>query len=200
MQIFTTQLKAFFSSTTFFSLIHCSIHHRTEMLMLNKKALSWKSVFDWYSNKINVLECRHTHPKYLRNVVGFFLLLTEWERAKKAISTNQCFCINHNMLYPAEDYAIRQGFSPSPPQLPWRWKFEPLEKAYKAKTLLEPKELLNEWFTVKVGEGLLCRYSIAVIRKHSRYSVISCERLMCFWVNRAIDGCWVTSWRFLWTG
>lgn len=31
--------------------------------------------------------------------------------AKKAISTNQCFCINHNMLYPAEDYAIRQGFS-----------------------------------------------------------------------------------------
>lgn len=36
----------------------------------------------------------------------------ENESTKKAILGNQCFCINHNMLYPVgEDYAIRQGFS-----------------------------------------------------------------------------------------
>jgi hypothetical protein len=71
---------------------------------------------------MNVLKCRHTHPETVSKELDKEFSLTKWngERAKKAISTNQCFCINHNMLYPAEDYAIRQGFSFSLRKLPWR--------------------------------------------------------------------------------
>lgn len=34
---------------------------------------------------------------------------SEPAHTKKAILANQCFCINHNMLYPEEDYAISTG-------------------------------------------------------------------------------------------
>jgi hypothetical protein len=63
------------------------------------------------------------------------------------------------MLYPAEDYAIRQGFSFSLRKLPWRWKFELLEKSIHTKHFSNAKAgEWNFWMSdlLSVWEGLGC--------------------------------------------
>jgi len=88
---------------------HCYLSIFSLTVILNKKALSWKSVFDWYSNKMNVVRCRHIDSYY--NMRKNSKRMRVSVHTKKAILANQCFCINHNMLYPEEDYAISTGIS-----------------------------------------------------------------------------------------
>lgn len=89
---------------------HCYLSIFSLTVILNKKTLSWKSVFDWYSNKMNVVRCRHIDSYYnMRKKNSNRMRVSV--HTKKAILANQCFCINHNMLYPEEDYAISTGIS-----------------------------------------------------------------------------------------